>query len=229
MTRPEPRSPHLAIPLGCLVVLAIAGCAALDKAADSTPSERLADLRVDDLRAGALRGYQICADDRDCGEQRSARSAPASAPPADLDVRLLRGSAGQHGPALTTPALMGPGDAFAFRLSTQRGGHVYLWHLAPSGELTELVSRYRQGVSGDCRVSNRLAPGEILLLPAPGEHFALDDSPGTERFFPIIGAMPLCPGNPMQTIGTAARAPADCSDPRVRCAAPVEIRRAHAL
>lgn len=224
MTCPDPRSPHLTIPLGCLVVLAIAGCAAVDQAADSTPSERVADLRV-----GALRGYQICADDHDCGDQRFSQQAPGSAPTADLDVRLLRGSAGPNGPALAIPALMGPGDAFAFWLSTQRGGHVYLWHLAPSGELTELVSRYRPGGSGDCRLSNRLAPGEILLLPAPGEHFSLDDSPGTEQFFPIIGSAPLCSGIALQTIGTAARAPADCADPRVRCAAPLVIRRAHAL
>ncbi len=196
-----------------MLVIALAGCVSKQS------------LRLDPASApvsvepGPRRGIIECETDRPCGAPArfSVETRPAPVSANDVAIQFLKvGAEGQRWP-LPNGSALAPGEKFAIRIETDRDAHVYLWHRDPQGRFTELLGASRALGLRDCTRSNWVRVGQLVDLPAPGAHYVLDASTGTERIQPFVSPSPLCGTDELPPGWLSASAGSDCSDAGGRC------------
>lgn len=90
--------------------------------------------------------------------------------------------------ALTSGDRLASGERFTLRLDARTDAYVYVWHFDAHQQVQELLgrARERQGIPAPDR--NLVRAGEQIELPGPNGHYALDDHPGTEWFYVVVGS-----------------------------------------
>jgi len=128
------------------------------------------------------KGVQKCPDNQIC----FAINPPAAQSSA-VDVSVQYRYSGPQGTGkenmLDNGATLKTGDKFTISLQAQEPRYVYLFHFDSSGQLNELLS-----LSGK---RNQVTAGSKLTLPAPDQHFLLDNKIGVETIHTIVSKKEL--------------------------------------
>ena len=181
---------------------------------------------------GIDRGVHVCDEHRPCPDPRALGAANPPRAGTDLpraSFRFERVTPDGARKALHNGTALGFGDRFIIRVSANQASHVYLWHLSPQGALVELIATSRpDGLTAGCNQTNRIAPGQSIQLPGLDTSYGLDDARGSERFFALACATPLCPtpGAGQASVAPVGRPCFRCPDAGTECAEDFVIQRA---
>jgi len=137
---------------------------------------------VASARSEEDKGLQKCPDNQVCFSIN-----PTALQSNTLDVTLqYRYSDPQgtgKGAVLDNGSTLKSGDKFTINLEARETRYVYLFHFDSSGQLNELLH-----LSGK---RNQVAGGSKLVLPAPDQHFLLDNNTGVETIHTIVSKTEL--------------------------------------
>ncbi|GEM_PF-3347016 len=128
------------------------------------------------------KGVQKCPDNQVCFTVNPAALASNT-----VDISLNYRYSGPQGTGksevLDNGATLKSGDKFTMDLEARESRYVYLFHFDSNGQLNELLS-----LSGK---RNKVEAGSKLTLPAPDQHFLLDNKTGVETIHTIVSKTEL--------------------------------------